>query len=65
MNRKGLLKCDKCSGDVLIVDTRLLPETRNKELYRRRIYKCAECGIRFETLEKIKGKGIKSWQGPV
>ena len=64
MNKSPLLKCEKCSEKVVIVDTRLLPKT-NKELYRRRVYKCTGCGRRFETLEKIRGKGIRSWQGPV
>ena len=64
MNKGGLLKCDKCLGKVVIVDTRLMPEKKD-ELYRRRTYKCTECGWRFETLEKIRGKGIRSWQGPV
>ena len=64
MNKGATLKCVKCGEKVVIIDTRLLPET-NKEVFRRRVYKCTGCGRRFETLEKIKGKGVRAWQGPI
>lgn len=64
MNKGPLLRCEKCGEKVVVADTRTLPE-QNGEVYRRRIYKCVGCGRRFETLEKIKWKGMRVWQGPI
>ena len=59
MYGKPLLRCNDCNGEMRVVDTRVLEPDGNKKVYRKRKYKCLNCGCKIETLEQLKDMHIE------
>ena len=59
MYGKPLLRCNDCNGEMRIVDTRVLDPDGTGRVYRKRRYKCMNCGCNINTLEQLKDMHVE------
>lgn len=59
MPNNSLLHCNDCGGEMRVIDSRVLDPDHKGVIYRRRKYKCMNCGCKVYTLEHLKDMYIE------